>query len=254
MNHVVTSFSFDGLRDYAARFLETYRAHWPYSYRLHCYFAEFRPESPFACSYAETTNLDQLSTFMAFRDAYDSPRARGREPMSIWKNKDREAGYSFRTDAMKFCRKVFSVADVARRIGTGRLVWIDADVVTLIDIPADFIEKMLAGQDAAYLGRAGTHSELGFLALDLPAALPLIERWAWYYASGRVFAEPEWHDSFLFDLARIDVPAVRCRNLTPGGSRHVWVDSPLTTYMDHLKGDRKRYGYSPERIKAGRRA
>lgn len=65
------------------------------------------------------------------------------------------------------------------------------------------------------------------------------------YQYGGFINEREWHDSYLFDI--VCTGAV-VRNLTPGGKRHVWVDSPLNPYLDHLKGERKKLGYSPERM------
>lgn len=178
------------------------------------------------------------------------PELAGRVPMPGWKEIDRQKGYCFRFDAIKFCRKVFAIADAARRLQAGTLTWIDADAVPLKPIPPDFFEGLGAG-DCMYLGRERTHSECGFLHFRLPGAMPLIQRWEAFYASDGFLNEREWHDSFLFDLARGEVPSVACTNIATTGRGHVWVDSPLGPFFDHLKGLRKSMGYSPERIARG---
>ncbi|MDE2470228.1 MAG: hypothetical protein KGL35_16130, partial [Bradyrhizobium sp.] len=96
------------------------------------------------------------------------------------------------------------------------------------------------------LGREATHSECGFLAFRLPEALPLVLTWESLYATDDFLALAEWHDSFVFDYARGLHPNLPYRNLTPGGRRHVWCDSPLAAVMDHRKGARKLLPMSPE--------
>jgi hypothetical protein len=243
---VITSFSRAGHQEYGDRFIRTFQTNWPVAVELIVY-----RESPFSPSLrAEQRDLFKIEACNRFIAANGSDaEARGLVPTAIWKAKERTDGYSYRFDALKFCRKVFAIADAARQMQTGLLAWIDADAYTHEPVPEDFIEEMLDGQDAAYLGRDRTHTECGFLAFRLPEALPLIEAWEAFYATDSVFDQREWHDSYLFDRARESVPG-NWRNMTPGGSRHVWFSSPLAPFMDHLKGDRKKLGISPERQRA----
>ncbi len=244
---VVSSFGKSGAAEYGYRFMDTFAKHWPKDVDLIIY-REGQETHPRAKMRDLMTVPDCLEFITSHKD---DPLANGRlRPDELspecWRNKDRAAGYSFRTDAVKFCRKVFAVADAAERMRSGILVWIDADVVTLADVASDFIERMLGGQDVAYLGREGCHSECGFLAFRLPEALPLIRRWARFYKTDEVFFLHEWHDSMVFDVARGLTPEVACRDMTPGGTGHTWVSSPLADVMDHLKGLRKQLGRSPE--------
>lgn len=243
---VVTSYGHEGAALYGHRFVAQWWKHWPEKDRLVCYVESEVAEQP--GSRIEMRNLLGVSACAAFLARHrGSAAAHGRKPQPVWRQKERDAGYSFRTDAYKFCRKVFAVRDAARFIDDGVLAWLDADVVTTTPVPDDFVEDLLGSADVAYLGRGRAHSECGFLAFRLPAARPVIETWAALYATDGVFSLPEWHDSFVFDVARRACPDVECRDLTPGGSGHVWCRSPLARYLDHLKGDeRKRLGYSPE--------
>jgi hypothetical protein len=63
-----------------------------------------------------------------------------------------------------------------------------------------------------------------------------------------VFALPEWHSAFVFDWVR-GIAQLDEANLTPEGRGHVWLQSPLARYTDHMKGARKALGYSPERMR-----
>lgn len=240
---VITSFSNGGFYEYAYRFFETFDVFWPPEIDLIAYYEAPKPFETRA-QMRDLYGIDAMQEFLGRHSNSDA--ARGRVEITRWKAKERAEGYSFRNDALKFCRKVFAVSDAARQMESGILAWVDADVVTTANIPPDFIEGLLGNADVAYLGRDGVHSECGFLAFRLPEALPLILEWERLYSTDEVFLMREQHDSFVFDYARVLVPKLRYRNLTPGGTGHVWVNSPLAPYTDHCKGERKRLGRSPE--------
>lgn len=195
-------------------------------------------------------NLTMVPAYSAFvkRHAGKALIA-GREQRPGWKEKDRTDGYCYKFDAFKFCCKVFAIADAARTLQYGGLTWLDADSYPIAEVPRGFFDSLIGPNfDVAYLGRDKTHSECGFLHFRLPAAMPLIQSWENFYASDRFLQETEWHDSFLFDIARKEVPSVRCKSISRAGDRgHVWVKSPLGQVLDHTKGLRKQLGYSPER-------
>lgn len=249
---VVTSFSPAGHEQYGRRFLQTFDQHFAGEIDLVVYAEEQFPHHHGGS--LEVRSLFGIDLAVDFIEQFkDDKLASGREPTPVWKSKDRADGYSFRTDAVKFCRKVFAITDAADRLLRARsedqlLVWLDADVVTHARVPSRFFIDLLGDHDVAYLGREGTHSECGFLTFRIPAAVPLIERWQRFYADGTFLRAREWHDSYLFDLARAELHRLRYRNLTPGGRGHVWFQSPLAAHFDHLKGpSRKTLGYSQER-------
>lgn len=243
---VVTSFSAAGYELYGRRFIETFDRYFPGEIDLVVYAEAPFPYNP--DSRLTVRSLFDVTAFTDFVRRHDGdPLVAGRHQGPTWKEKDRQDGYCYRFDAMKFCRKVFAMADAAWRSEDGLLVWLDADSFAFDRAPSNFFIGLLGDADAAYLGRDGTHSECGFLAFRLPAAIPLILQWENFYRRDAAFKEREWHDSYLFDRARELAPQVVCRNLTPGGRRHVWVNSPLAAFMDHLKGERKAMGFSPER-------
>jgi hypothetical protein len=215
------------------------------------YVEEERPE----LDWVEQVNIFQLADLRAFLDNHRADvYANGstQKPGFSWKAKLINSNYNFRFDAMKFCRIPFYVRHQARKMGTGTLIWHDADCIVFNKIPEGFIDTLMPKKSCvAYLGRVGGyHSECGFTMFRLPAARRLTEDWAMMYENELVFTLREWHNSFVFDHCRqiLEKQGMNCHNLTPKGKRHCWVKSPLGEYIDHMKGDRrKEKGFSPER-------
>jgi len=245
MAQIVTTFSFEGFHAYGSRFIDSFVKHWPQYDDLAVYSDKFVDVGR-----AEFRGLSQVEGLGAFKARHTGPLANGRTPMPCWKRKDHDDGYSFKTDAVKFSNKVFVVRDAAYRLREGFMAWIDADVIVTARPPEFAVKTLLGDADVAYLGRDGVHSECGFLAFRLPQALPLIDTWAQFYRDDTVFGLKEWHDSYVFDMARqFCVHAVKQRNMTPGGYGHVWEKSPLNSWSVHQKGDRKGQPI-PERTRA----
>ena len=242
---VVTGWTDAGFELYGRRFIEGFQRHWPTDgVHLIVYVWCLRPLS------IGESRFPPTATFEFVNRHSKSNLACGKQPISCWRAEERERGYSFRSDAVKFCQMSTYPADAALTAPPGILLWLDGDVMTHQDVPPTFVADMLGDADCAYLGRQPAHSETGFVAFKIPAARPLIDEWARLYLSDEVFELPEWHAAYVFDRAREKFEAAGgvCKSLTPAGARgHVWVKSPLANYLDHLKGNRKHKDRSPER-------
>lgn len=243
---VCTGWSPKGYIEYGARFLETFERHWPADVQLVVY-----GEEPCDLPRGEFIQLSEVPGCLEFIKRHkNNLAAQGKKVDPTWKPSAQRTGYNFRFDAWKFCRQGFIPMHAAARCNTELLCWLDGDVVTLKDIPWQFIQSLLPkDKDVAYLGRDHTHSEIGFQLYRIPHAFPLLSEFRTLYNSDRVFRLKEWHSAYVFDTARQLVAPERLHNLTPGGRGHVWVQSPLAEYTDHVKGKRKTLGYSPERGK-----
>lgn len=236
---ICTSFGEKGYEQYGRRFLDGAN--------------QFLPQSVELIAYVEAPCVHPRAHFRMFTGCHGARDFLRRHADNKSAHGISEAGgYSMRTDAYKFFRKPLVIRDAARRMGHGTLIWLDADVVFLRPLPADFATQVMRGSDVAYLGRRN-HSECGFVAMRLPQALPLIDRWADAYVSDDVFKLPEWHDSYVFDFVRIAQQehlhnAIEFRSISNTAERgHVWCGTILAKYLDHLKGDkRKALGRSPE--------
>jgi len=234
---VVSGFNPNGYRTYGHEFLRTFDQFWPKDFKLVVYVEE---KVPFA-GRAEQRLLSDIPGVMEFITRHQGTPA-------YCGNGD-VGKYNFRFDAVKFCRQCFIPHHCSLDMKNDDvLVWMDADVVTFNKVPDNIVQIMLDGQELCYLGRPPKHSELGFWAIrlnDYPRAF--LTRFADMYASDAVFQLKEWHSAFVFDYCRSLYPSVRQRNVTPNGHGHVWFQSPLGKFSDHLKGKRKLAGRSPER-------
>lgn len=248
MTTVVTGFHTEGWKLYGKNFLETFDKFWPPNVNMVAYAEELVPVA--ACTEITRRNRFELRDVFScgglrdFVDRNSGVAARcGREPTPRWKEKERLAGYSYRFDAVKFCKQLFYPHDAAQKLANDEiLVWFDADVVTHAPVPEGFVEKLLGDADLCYLGRDGKHSEIGFYAARINFRTRFfLKQLAVTYATEDVFALAEWHSAHVFDHCLKDLVSDLgvVKNLTPGGRGNVFAQSPLAKYAEHLKGNRK---------------
>lgn len=241
--------------EYAGPFVEAFHAHWGAEVRLQLFTdqAVRLPELPGRLHMLNRSIGAECPGYLEFMARHmGSPRAAGREVSPKWKEKDRRLGYNWRFDAVKFAGQAFVPEAAARDLEDGDvLCWLDADVIAFRHVPEGFIESLIGSDDGAYLGRAPKHSEIGFWAIRInDGARRFLRRFADLYREDAIFELKEWHSAFVWDHARRWAEAeglIRMRDLTPGGSGHVWFQSPLRSCLDHLKGNRKAAGRSKER-------
>lgn len=242
---VCTGFSPAGYEEYGKAFLDSFDRFWPKSVNLVAY-----TEEPVDMPRGECRSLWSIPGIASFISRHKDNavyNGRGVNLQAAASEKERRAGYSYRFDAVKFCRMAVIPAHAAQTITAGDiLVWLDGDVVTYKDVPEGFIEDLLGDAEVAYLGRDRKHSETGFIAFRIPHAIPLLDQYSDIFLSDRIFVLPEWHSAYVFDYARQQTD-IDAKNLTPGGKGHVWFQSPLGDRLDHLKGRRKAVGRSRER-------
>ena len=218
----ITTFPPHAYNVYAQQFLETFVKHWPIP--LTVYFEEL---PMFRHPRVEWVQLPDVPKFQWFRK---------RAPTN-------PENYLF--DAGRFACKAFSQLDAFRRYG-GKIIWLDADIVTFHDVPGSLLYRMLKDTHTCFLGRKGGYSECGFIGFDTehPRFERFEQRYRDMYEKENVYTLPYHTDCHAFDEAR----EARGRNLTPKGKgiEHVFCTSPLAEYCDHLKGARKQLGFSPE--------
>ncbi len=248
---VVTSFHAAGYAKYGAQCIETFLARWPTDVSLWVYAEDVAVETsdPRLCVLDHVATLPKLRQF---RDAYRAnPYATGTDPHGSGRSGD------FRWDAVRFANKVFAITDAIRRARTmpalcaGQLLWLDADTVTHTDIPVEFLDRMAprGPELAAYLNRR-TYPECGWVGYNLahPQIGAFIERFEQIYLSGDFLDLKESHDSYVFWMVVKEFETARLARFKHlGDSRargHIFINSPLGAYVDHLKGDRKEAGRS----------
>lgn len=247
--HIVTSFGEKGFTEYGKRFLQTFQQFWPEEVKLHVYH-EGQDLSAYTCIHAQH-NIRHIRSCKDFlRRHAANYRAHGKEYRSgdKWKQANIDAGYSFRYDAFKFCRKVFALDHAMQALHGegGSLFWLDADTVTFDSVPVTLLDRMLPKKyTLSHLDRPGYHSECGFVGynLDQETAFTFIREFALLYEQDRVFTLSEWHDSWVFDWLRRKLQ-ISAYGIPHKIGNHVFISSELGFYMDHVKGDRKIDGRS----------
>ena len=244
MIEVITGFSPDGYSQYGKRFMRTFKQYWRSGdFVLYPYVEE-------SIGWASERDLQDIIDLSLFFYEYDNDRSvKGLVPNDTWKLKERDNGYSYRFDAFKFCRIPYIIEHAIMHSKHDYLIWIDGDTYAFDTVTKQFFMDLIGDNDCVYLGRAGTHSECGFLMFRTNKMFRFVSEWVNYYRTGSFKQCREWHNSYLFDLCKETFKKrLRFKNLTPQGKGHVWFQSPIGKKLDHIKGNRrKELGYSPER-------
>jgi hypothetical protein len=239
---IVTGFSAAGYKEYGKRLLDSYDAPFPL-----IVFTD-GVEQLEGVEQRDQSDIPGLPEFLARWKT--SKAANGREPNEFWKEREYRLGYSFKWDAWKFCKMVFTMwaaAHMLHKRGETKMIWLDGDSVIRRTLPDDLFERAVpADCSFAYLGREPKHSETGFLAFRLPECLPILDSWVAFYAEDTFVDQQETHSAYLFDRAREMHTDIKGHNLTPSGSGHVIHQCWVGQYIDHLKGSRKTRGRSQE--------
>ena len=240
MYTVVTSFGPLGWNKYAKAFVDSFYEHFDPHVALLAYWEGPRPPYGGLLPGYSLTELPASAGFLARHRGSLEVQGR-REGRARWASKAKKEGYSYRHDAYKFARKVFAVADAARRQHRGRLFWIDADVVVQKPVSLEFLRERLPDEiSLCYLKRRLAHSELGFVGYNLE----LLETHAFITAYEREYAEDlfldraHWDDCSVFDALVAEI-APSTRRIKHHSEAQPFDHSVLGQYMIHNKGKRK---------------
>jgi len=165
---------------------------------------------------------------------------------------------SYKYDAVRFCYKVYSIAQAMDNYSYKytRLLWIDSDTVFHKPITEDWITHNLYKKDTlmSYAGRHNYYSECGLLLFNLehPNTHNYINSVRNLYDTDLIYLLREWHDSFVCDSVRTQYEAKgnkfynlaeHIEHKVPGGHILAYLYGDT---IDHLKGKRKQQGHSKE--------
>ncbi len=270
---VITSYKPGCWEQYGKKGIESMAKQFPKEIDIVVYAEEPKPE----CKYDRIQWID-LNTaepeLVKFKNKHkNDPVANGeleeieggvRRPaeLQVKGGNDKNKG-SFLWAAVRFANKVFCVVNAIRNSEEyDYVVWIDGDTFSFRPIPMSFFEQLLP-QDTmlTYLGRenpklndGGKYPECGFVGYNLkhPEMQNFINDWEKLYVTDEVFKLLEWHDSYVFwhltkkyrkeSPYQIKVNDIGYWKGVKG--HHVFVNSELGEYMDHMKGKRKKIGTS----------
>lgn len=258
----VTTCNESGYEQYGRLMIESFDRHWPSGVVLHVYVEGFVPDKR-SERIVYHDLLAECPGLVAFKRRHaDNPVAHGEVGRRRWEvitdwSKPRiklrrvDWGLGFWWNAVRFSHKTFAIFHAARTAGTDVLFWIDADIKVFADVPAAFLDTLMP-EDCllSYLARP-KYSECGFVGYNLRHRDigAFIYEFESLYTRDRIFRLREFHDSYVFDVVRRRFERRGCRTYDIGEgvgreAGHVFVNSRLGRFMDHMKGDRKTDGAS----------
>jgi len=198
-------------------------------------------------------DLAQVSPeLMLFKQQWQGvPWANGDISQDLVRGRRRDHKKSFKWEAVRFAHKVYAICHAAQHCSSDWLIWMDADTVCHGTIALTDLDTLCPNQyDLCYLGRENKYSECGLYAMNLHSSQTreFLKLFQHYYDSAEtgIFTLAEWHDSFVFDAVRSQLP-LRSLNWSAGlisGEGHPLINSPWGAWLDHLKGSRKSLGRS----------
>jgi hypothetical protein len=265
----VTTFNRDGYEQYGRRMIETFDRYWPKDLVLYCYAEGFKPDVP-SRRIVVVDLLSACPELVAFKQRHcDNERAHGaqghgsrlrvyvkarkatRWPIPKLKVIRMERGIGYRWNAVRFSHKSFAVFDASVRCKEDILCWLDGDILVFDEIPRAFLEELVPPDHLLGFLKRPKFSECGFIAYNLrhPSIRDFFAEFEALYTTDRLFREQEYHDSWLFDIVRKRFERRNCKTFDIAGGQgayagHVFINSPLGRYMDHMKGGRWARGSS----------
>lgn len=257
---VCTGWSPSGWEIYGRKFIETFDRFWHPSIDLLIYGERPLPiEEMLPVRYwrpdrelrkIEFLPLSAIPMCTKFLAKYEgNARANGREVLPTWKQSAKNAGYNWKFDAWKWSRQGFIPYAAYMKSASDYLLWLDGDVMTHAPVHEGMITALMPeGAAFSYLGRGDKHPDIAFqLYRRMTPVEDFLRMFMLEYASERVFTLKEWHSAWVWKHTLDQGFTDLAHDLTPGGEGHVWFQSPLQAWGDHLKGPRKAVGRSAER-------
>lgn len=239
-NVVVTSFSFEGYKEYGQKFLESFKRFNP---DLELYLIIDDPKLKFLNSEYKVLENYFFNEIQNFLTIYN----------------DRFSKTDFRFAPHRFIYKptaIVTLNNFLSREDADYITWIDGDTVfkqsglkeALVKIKpekhqiASVFERF---QDLHYI-------ESGLMIFNRNHSLcsSFINESKDIFISGRIFKFMEWHDALVWSYLMYALPPnsfrLLCKEFNIKGSHPISKFSLLKNKLDHLKGNNKKLGFSPE--------
>ena len=244
----VSTCSHEGWKEYGEKFVASFIEFYPEDTHLYMY-VDFKPTiRNDRVTYRDIVLCDGLDDFQSNLKGLSFGRgkfivsdlhAQAHSPQIIW-------------NASKFSYKVFSVEHCVRHSIEDVVTWVDADTIAFRAIDRELISSLIPPYCLLnYLGRGEKYTECGYVSYNRqhPLCAKFVSNFAELFRSGAIFSMKEWHDSYIFDLLRYvyeQFYSVTNYNISSDVMEydHVFINSSLGGYLDHLKGPRKIEGRS----------
>jgi hypothetical protein len=237
--------------------LESHIKFWPEDVILHAYYEQNKPDLEHPK--IKFVDIEQANPVLAeFKLRHkDDPVANGEVqevPNGVRRNpaagKNDKGKGSYLWDAVRFSHKTFAVDHAIKNANTDYVLWLDADTYTFKPISKDFVTGLLPEDKLVnFLGRGNKYPECGWVCYNTKHTKikEFMRYWTNMYKNDTIFQELEWHDSYLFWQCVKRVAPNDGVDIGKGAGakgHHVFINSVLGSYIDHMKGKRKVLGKS----------
>jgi len=254
---VITTFPENRWDVYAKRMLQSHIDYWPDDVKITAYYEGTKPDLQH--KKIEYINTEQVNPDLkAFKERHkNDPVANGElQEINGGVRRNPNAGAndkgkgSYLWDAVRFAHKTFAVDHAIKNIDVDYVLWLDADTYTFRNIPKDFVTNLLPFDKLVnYLGRGEKYPECGWVCYNRRHALinRFMNTWTDMYKNDTIFNELEWHDSYVFwQVLKRTAPehGVDIGKGAGAKGHHIFINSVLGAYVDHMKGKRKAKGKS----------
>lgn len=263
---VITTFPPNRWTAYAKRMIDSHVKFWPEDVMLHAYHEGAKPD--YDHPRVKFINIEDANpALVQFKTRHkDDPVANGeiqevpggvRRDPSAGKNDKGKGSYLW--DAVRFSHKTFAVDHAIKNATTDYVLWLDADTFTFRPITKDFVTSLLPQDKLVnFLGRGNKYPECGWVCYNTKHQKinEFMKYWTDMYTEDTIFNELEWHDSYLFWQCLQRIAPDDGVDIGKGAGvqgHHVFINSVLGGYIDHLKGKRKVKGKSSKSDLRGKR-
>ena len=257
---VITTFNADGYAKYGQRMIQTFLQNWPQEVELIVYTEN--------CTVNESAvnivvrDISVVSSLTEFKQRWQHvPKATGDILDDPIRSQRKDSTKGFKWNAIRFAHKTYSIFHCAQNVSTDVLIWMDADTVCHSKITTEDLDRLCEPQyELCFLGRRKKFSECGLYSMKLgtKGIKRFLREFQRMYddADNGIFLLDEWHDSFVFDAVRKNIPGLiefdwaaklgdlRSSKFNSPGEGHPLINSDWGAYLDHLKGARKNIGRS----------
>ena len=236
----VTSFSFEGFKEYGQQFLESFKTFAP---ELELYFIIDDPKLEFLnneCRVVENQFLEEIENFL-----------------KIYNNRFSKTDFRFAPN--RFIYKPTAIATLNNFLSNedaDYITWIDGDTVfkqsglkeALIEIKPKKHQIASVFERFHYLH----YIESGLMIFNRNHSLcsDFINASKDIFISGKIFEFMEWQDALVWSYLIYGLPPnsfrLLCQEFNIKGSHPISRFSLLNNKLDHLKGNNKYLGFSPE--------
>jgi hypothetical protein len=241
---VITTFNKEGFDICAREMLASFDKFWSEDIILNVYYEDM--------NVPEIKTSDRISFFSFNEEVNKWYKFQSNFFLRELNKPDNSVNSFYKYSAIKFAHKIYAIEKQLEKNISEYLIWLDSDVITFKSITNSFIETLIEKDSyLTFLGREhiNFHSEAGFLIFNTKNKFHKIfwERMMEMYDQGKLFDQNEWHDSYIFDVVRLELEKNLLKNINislmglnkSNDQLNVFDNSVLGQFMKHFKGNRK---------------